>query len=266
MAGILGSIFKTKKSPEGTVGKLKKDLLDLRTAVTASSAAAGGVGAAEERLNVDIAKRVDEVKEMLFGEGDGAAGGGGAGGAAPGGPDPSVVEALTRALMAEEVIPAAVSLMRFIDFETRRSFVAIFLHLLRADIAGFTSAYLPRHTPMLEGLVDGYRVADVALHCGTLLRECLKVPRLHECMLYEPASDGGGGGGRGVVALPAVGGCCAGCVRTAVVALIASDALARRRVRCVHSDGRRGVGGVRRMHAVPSIGSNAHGRRCGGCA
>jgi calcium binding protein 39 len=197
MAGILGSIFKTKKSPEGTVGKLKKDLLDLRTAVTASSAAAGGVGAAEERLNVDIAKRVDEVKEMLFGEGDGATGGGGAGGAAPGGPDPSVVEALTRALMAEEVIPAAVSLMRFIDFETRRSFVAIFLHLLRADIAGFTSAYLPRHTPMLEGLVDGYRVADVALHCGTLLRECLKVPRLHECMLYEPVSDGGGGGGGG---------------------------------------------------------------------
>jgi hypothetical protein len=34
-----------------------------------------------------------------------------------------------------------------------------------------------------------YNSADVALNCGTMLRECIKVPALHEALLYGMVRD-----------------------------------------------------------------------------
>ena len=57
----------------------------------------------------------------------------------------------------------------------------------RADACAALAALLPcrfrchapapplQHTALLYALVDGYSAPDLALHCGTLLRECIKV-------------------------------------------------------------------------------------------
>lgn len=186
--------------------QLRKDLAELAAlraemAGTGASAAvagatAGGAGLAGiltaaftstadkiDRVNGDLAKQVEAVRDLLLGESE-EGGAGAAGGAAAGGATTS--ELVTRALMAEEVVPAAVDIMPAIAFEARRAIVNVFTHLLRNDVAGFASVYLVRHTSLLKALMDGYRESEIALNCGTMLRECIKVPALHEALMQGP--------------------------------------------------------------------------------
>lgn len=111
------------------------------------------------------------------------------GGAREAGVDPAAIEELSRAIQTHEVMPLLLSAFKLVDFEVRKTFTAVFCYATRHDIAGFASAYLPQHTALLYALVDGYTAPDLALHCGTMLRECIKLPDLHKALLYGP--DGG---------------------------------------------------------------------------
>lgn len=86
-------------------------------------------------------------------------------------------------------MPLAVGALKAVDFETRKDFVALFCFLVRGDVAGFASAYLPRHSALLYQVMDGYASTEIALSCGSMLREVIRNPRLHKVLLYGP--DGG---------------------------------------------------------------------------
>jgi hypothetical protein len=53
-------------------------------------------------------------------------------------------------------------------------------------VAGFASRYLPHHSGLLYQIMDGYSSTEVALNCGAMLRECIKLPHLHQALLYGP--------------------------------------------------------------------------------
>ena len=55
---------------------------------------------------------------------------------------------------------------------------SIFCFFVRNDVSGFGSTYLPQHTALLYQMADGYSSPDLALHCGAMLRECIKVRML----------------------------------------------------------------------------------------
>lgn len=131
------------------------------------------------------------MKAFVYGEEaeDAASSASGSGSAAPARPDPAGVDAIARAMMAEEIMPLAVGALKAVDFETRKDFVALFCFLVRGDVAGFASAYLPRHSALLYQVMDGYASTEIALSCGSMLREVIRVPRLHKVLLYGP--DGG---------------------------------------------------------------------------
>lgn len=100
-----------------------------------------------------------------------------------------------------------------IDFESRKGIAAVFVYLLRHDTAAIT-AYMEHHAALLYQMMDGcggwggsglsqrsadshsrrliprsYSFPDLALHCGTMVRECIKIPSLHAALLEGP--DGG---------------------------------------------------------------------------
>ena len=101
-----------------------------------------------------------------------------------------------------------------IDFESRKGIAAVFVYLLRHDTAAIT-AYMEHHAALLSQMMDGcgrgvaaesvsfetpfthsplrlrrsYSFPDLALHCGTMVRECIKIPSLHAALLEGP--DGG---------------------------------------------------------------------------
>jgi calcium binding protein 39 len=102
-----------------------------------------------------------------------------------------VVSSLCRVLCEEEVFPLLLLHMRAVDLEVRKDMAAVFNALVRGDVLGFVSpgGYMSAHLGLLAQLADGYTAPDVALVTGSMLRECLKVPHLHEAMLM--GSDGG---------------------------------------------------------------------------
>ena len=59
--------------------------------------------------------------------------------------------------------------------QVRKSAASIFCFFVRNDVCGFGSKYLPLHTALLYQMADGYSSPDLALHCGAMLRECIKV-------------------------------------------------------------------------------------------
>jgi len=112
------------------------------------------------QLNGDIRKQVDAIKQFVYGdavpEGKDAAKSSdhGAGAGAPA-VDAAAVDLVARALMAEEIMPLALTHLKLLDFETRKDFVALFVYMLRHDAAGFASAYLPAHVTLLYQIMDG---------------------------------------------------------------------------------------------------------------
>ena len=103
------------------------------------------------QLNEDIERRVEQIKHIIYGEPDEKDEKG-----VVHGPDPTVIEAVARAFMAEEIMPLALAHLKSVGFEIRKSFVTLFVFLLRHDCAGFATTYMPSHTNLLYQLVDGY--------------------------------------------------------------------------------------------------------------
>ena len=83
-------------------------------------------------------------------------------------------------------MPLAISALKSVAFETRKDFVALFCYLVRHDTMRFATSYLAHHTGLLYQIVDGYSSTEVALNCGAMLRECVKVTELLRVLLYGP--------------------------------------------------------------------------------
>ena len=174
--------FRNRKTPEQVINLLSKALQEL-TATEDERVTA--------KLREEIAKRVNQAKAFIYGESDGkddASSSGSNHGSGSSDRAKEVAE-LARAIMAHEIMPAMLTLLKRVDFETRKSIATIFVHVLRYDTAGFASEYMPHHAQLMFQMVDGYSSSDAALTCGLMLRECIKVPALEEELLIGP--DGG---------------------------------------------------------------------------
>jgi hypothetical protein len=85
-----------------------------------------------------------------------------------------VIESLSEALQAVKVIPLLLAQLKSVDFETRKSVSSIFNHLVRNNVASFSTSYLKHSVNILYQLMDAYSSPDIALCCGAMLRECLR--------------------------------------------------------------------------------------------
>ncbi|CAF1484378.1 unnamed protein product [Adineta ricciae] len=72
-----------------------------------------------------------------------------------------------------------------VTFEDRKEIVAIFNNLLRRQVGTKYPAvdHIMQRPVILFKLIEGYENADIALNCGMMLRECIRVQELAEIIL-----------------------------------------------------------------------------------
>jgi calcium binding protein 39 len=185
------STTQAKGSPAAIVSALRKHLeaLTAAAAETAAAVASASISSpgtiikseAEDRINLEIRNEVNAIKVIVYGEQDNSSND-----AATRAPDTYALETVARALMAEEIMPLTIANLKSIDFETRKDFVALFNYMVRHDLMAFATSYLAHHSGLLYQIVDGYASTEIALNCGAMLRECVKVTELIRILLYGP--------------------------------------------------------------------------------
>lgn len=78
--------------------------------------------------------------------------------------------------------------MSRVTFEDRKEIVAIVNNLLRRQVGAKFPAvdHILQRPEILFKLIDGYENADIALNCGMMLRECVRVQELADIILKSP--------------------------------------------------------------------------------
>lgn len=69
-----------------------------------------------------------------------------------------------------------------IEFENRKDVVAIFNALLRKNYSEFATTYIIKTDNGKKTLIilnKGYENSEIALNCGSMIRECIKIPEIH---------------------------------------------------------------------------------------
>lgn len=158
------SIFKRRKSPEQLVKLLKEALAHPIHAVQVSKDGT-------EMPADDITKRLNQMKLLLYGEGDQEA-------------KPEKCAQLSQLLIASGLIPTLVTGLEKLPFEARKQFAQVYNNLIRRDLAGF-AVYVERQPDILPSLVAGYENPEIALNCGSMLRESIRHEAIARRLLYS---------------------------------------------------------------------------------
>jgi calcium binding protein 39 len=162
MKGIFG---KSSKNPAEIVRNLKDDLTTLEK---------GGDGKKQDKAQEDLAKQLINMKSLLFGsESDQQS--------------DIVLAQLSQEMYNTGLILLLLRNMHRIDFEGKKDAVQIFNNILRRQIGTRTPTveYICTKPEILFTLCRGYEQQEIALNCGTMLRECTRYEALTKILLYS---------------------------------------------------------------------------------
>ncbi|ORX64457.1 Mo25-PA [Basidiobolus meristosporus CBS 931.73] len=98
------------------------------------------------------------------------------------------VAQLAQEIYKVELLQLLVMKLPALEFETRKDVVSIFGMLLRRQIASRhpTVDYLSEKSHTLFAILHGYGNPEIALCCGSILRDCAKYPPLAKGLLESP--------------------------------------------------------------------------------
>ena len=153
------------KVPEGVEPELKVSELSL--ADTAALPQFTPLSLATEALGA----RLHQVKLVLYGNTD----------------QPVVDEpkALELARAAPVMVKTLIENMDKLPFESRKDLALIFNNLIRKSGCDFAEWVFENFDPVVTNLVRGYKNPDVALSCGSMLRECIRHENLSRTLLQS---------------------------------------------------------------------------------
>nr|CCA14237.1 calciumbinding protein putative [Albugo laibachii Nc14] len=154
----LSSLIKRHKSPEQLVRLLREALSDPSAA-------------SNELQDEAITKRLCQIKMLLYGDENSDA-------------KPEKCASLSVLLINQNLIPQIITKLHTIPFEARKHFAQIYNNLIRRDLAGFVM-YVERDPFILHALMLGYENPDIALNCGSMMRESVRHEKLARNILYS---------------------------------------------------------------------------------
>ncbi|TMW57851.1 hypothetical protein Poli38472_013325 [Pythium oligandrum] len=156
------SLFTRRKNPEQLV-KLLREALANPSAATKLDKDGNKV--------CEITKRLNQMKLLLYGEGDQEA-------------KPEKCTQLASLLMSTQLINKLAKDLVQLPFEARKHVAQVYNNLVRRNLSGFVE-YVRRQPDLLSSLVAGYENAEIALNCGTMLRESIRHEPLARQVLYS---------------------------------------------------------------------------------
>ncbi|KAA8527532.1 hypothetical protein F0562_034753 [Nyssa sinensis] len=167
------SFFKPSrpKTPQELARAIKDSLMALDTITVAE------VKALDKALE-EVEKNFVTMRLMLSGDGEAE-------------PNVEQVLQLTIEICKEDVIALFIHKLPILGWEARKDLVHCWSILLRQKIDSIYCClqYMENHLELLDFLVVCYDNKEIALNCGNMLRECIKLPSLAKYILESPSFE-----------------------------------------------------------------------------
>uniref|UniRef100_A0A0K0FA48 Protein Mo25 (inferred by orthology to a D. melanogaster protein) n=2 Tax=Strongyloides TaxID=6247 RepID=A0A0K0FA48_STRVS len=156
---------KSHKSPPEIVKSLKEALETINK---------GEKDKKMEKAIEEVSRSLQQVKNVIYGQ-DGQE------------PNNEQVGQLAQEIYGASVIPLLIKHLNRFDFESKKDVALIFNNLLRRQIGtrSPTVEYLSTRPEILRTLVKGYESPDIAISCGSMIRECIRHEHLAKIILYS---------------------------------------------------------------------------------
>lgn len=125
-----------------------------------------------EKASEDVLKYLQSMKMILYGTENHE-------------PNAEMVAQLAQEAYNNQLFQKMIEYLPYIDFEGKKDTTQIFNNLLRRQIGtrNPTVDYILLNSDIITELVEGYDSPDIALHCGQMLRECLRHEPLAKVVL-----------------------------------------------------------------------------------
>lgn len=166
MTSFLNSIPKKRKSPEQIIKSTNQSLSLLQADSFETPEAKNEVSAA-------LSKYILEIKQVLCGDAD----------------HPTVeedkVKEVSIFIQQENLIIKLIHNLSLISFESKKDTALIYNYLIKKDIESFSS-HIIQQVDIIPVLFEAYSHADIALSCGSMLRESIKYEPIARYLLYSP--------------------------------------------------------------------------------
>ncbi|XP_060217742.1 uncharacterized protein LOC132645026 isoform X2 [Lycium barbarum] len=131
-----------------------------------------------EKAMEEVEKNIVAMKVMLAGDGEVE-------------PNPDQVSQLTLEVCNEDIIALFIHKLPILGWEARKNLVHCWSIMLKqkVDSTFCCVQYMEKHLELLDFLVVCYDNKEIALHCGSMLRECIKLPSLAKYILESPSFE-----------------------------------------------------------------------------
>ncbi|KAK5581194.1 hypothetical protein RB653_001224 [Dictyostelium firmibasis] len=158
---------KKQKTPSELVKSIKESI--------ASMDKSGPNSKSTEKASEEISKCLQEIKKILHGDSEHE-------------PNQEVVGVLSNEICASDLVQILIKDLNKLEFEAKKDVAQIFNILLRHKNGARSPIveYIAKNPEILDSLVKGYEQQDIALNCGTMLRECIKHESLAKILIYSP--------------------------------------------------------------------------------
>lgn len=106
-------------------------------------------------------------------------------------PNPDQIAQLTLEICKEDGLTLLMDKLPLLKWEARKDLVHCWTILMRQQVGSTFCCvqYIENHLEFLDFLVVGYDNKDIALTCGSMLRECIRVPTLAKYVLESPSFE-----------------------------------------------------------------------------
>ena len=161
----MASLFRKTKSPAEVVKNLKEALVTLEKE--------GSDTKKQEKAQEDLSKQLGNMKTLLFGNESEQQ-------------SDIILAQLSQEIYLTNLISLLLQNLHRIDFEGKKDVVQIFNNILRRQIGTRTPTveYICTTKPdIIFTLCKGYEQQEIALNCGTMLRECIRYEALAKILL-----------------------------------------------------------------------------------
>jgi calcium binding protein 39 len=181
MSSFLSSINKKKKTPEQLVVSIKDRIKQLREL----NEEQGKEGKEEQKnqLSNDIAKYLDEIKIILYGDHETT----NANSSTVTSPVPleeEKIKEISHFIQIEGLMILLIQNMALISFESRKDTSLIYTNLMKKNVNGFAQ-HIFNHLFLIDELIHSSLNAEIALHCGVMLRESIRYTEILRYILLE---------------------------------------------------------------------------------
>ncbi|KAK4433971.1 protein Mo25 [Sesamum alatum] len=159
------------KTPPELVKAIKDSLMALDSQTVAE------VRALEKALE-EVKKNIVAMRTMLTGDGEAE-------------PSADQISQLTLEICNQDAIPLIFDNLPILGWETRKILVQCWSLLLKqkVDSVFCCAKYMENHLELLDFLLACYDNKEIAVHCGNMLRECIKVPTLAKYIIDSPSFE-----------------------------------------------------------------------------